>query len=189
VGDARTKASVISPMMNLFDNYASRLSSLEVLDKAYLNDVNIYAMKISTGKACYDNLVSIGTVQPSDPQVAEAYAFYADRQSKIDGTRSILIPELSKIAEAKKLVESTVTLINNSNSTQEIGAIYDDYVYKVDSNKYPTNQTEAARKGEYTKNTNDSKNDITNIDKYQATCTQLGAGNGGNFGGGGGLGM
>lgn len=185
VGDAATKASIVNPMMRQFDSYKAMLDNLESVDRNYLADVNAYASNLSNGRACLDSLVESGAVNPGNPQVVEAYAYYDDRQNRVDAVKNVILPEIRSITAARNLITSTIALINNSNSTQEIGKIFNEYSTKIDASGYPTTQTEGVRKGEHVKNKNDMERDEVNITKYQNMCTSLGGStdNGGGSGG------
>jgi hypothetical protein len=183
LGNTQAKSNITGPMQRMFDSNNDKFSSLDSLDRSYLGEINAYGSKIDAGRACYDNLIQTQVAVPTDPQVIEAYAFYDDRQKKIDAAKAIILPELAKIAEAKKLMADTIAAVNNSNSTTEISTIYTDYINKMDNGNYPTTKTEGIRKGQYSKDKSEAKSDQENIDKYNNTCIQKGGpSNTGSFG-------
>jgi hypothetical protein len=183
-GDPSTKKSVTNPMTKMLDSNDETLTKVQNVDQEYLGEVTKYANDIDAGRACYDALVDSGLKQVppvdlrNDPKVIEAYAFYDDRQSKIEAAREKINAELQKIDQGKILIDATKVKIANSNSTQEMSTIYDEFSNAYDDAKYPNMQTLGTRQGEINKGEAEIKDDKDNIDKYKNTCTQMG-GNGG----------
>lgn len=161
LGDPRTKASILSPLIKQLDSFATSLLSLKETDKTYLSDLVTYESAVEASRSCYDSLIDAGTLTPEDPKAIEAYEVFDNRQEKIDRVRATIVPELKKIDDAKKLVDDTRAKLDKASSTTEINEIYGDYTYALDINKYPDNQADAQRRGEYMKNKNDSKADIS----------------------------
>ncbi len=183
-GDASTKKSVTSPMIKMLESLDDTLTKVQDVDQEYLGKVTKYANDISAGRECYDALVDNRLKQiPSidlrnDPKVVEAYSFYDNRQGKIEAAQTKINAELAKIVAGKVQIDAATLKINNSNSTQEMSTIYDEFSAAYDNAKYPTLQTLGARKGEINKGEAEIKDDEETIDKYKNTCTQMGGGGG-----------
>jgi hypothetical protein len=186
-GETDTKKSILSPMMAQLNNFSEGLDTARTAIQAYLVDVNAYESRISSGRTCYDSLVGNNLTTPENPQVTAAYDFYNDRQAKIDAIKNPLLAELKKVSDAKKLIADTTAELNSSNSTQEISSIFNAYMTKVNGSDYPDTRTAAQREGERRKSKTEADAD-KDVDKFQATCDQLGGGNnGGGYSGPGGI--
>ncbi len=183
-GDEDTKTAITSPVFKMLENSQSTFDSLESVDTEYLAEVNTYATKIASGKSCYDSLIENKTVTPDNPQVVAAYSFYEDRQNRIDIVKSALTQELKKLANATQLITTTKTKLKETNSSEEINTLYNNYTKEVEKGEYPTIETLGKRKGEYSKTKADIKND-KDVDTYQTTCNQMGGNSNDNGGAGG----
>lgn len=191
VADPTRKREIQNPMKKQFAFSISTLNELEQLDQTYLAEVNDFQNYITSGKACYDKLVSDGILSNSSQQYTSASSFYSTRQNRVNNIKAIVSPELSKIAEARTFTDETQTKMAASDSTEEISALFDAYMEKSDSEGYPQPQDLSARKVDYNKNKKDSENDLStekhtgmNMTDYQNTCEQIRASSSGNNGGG-----
>lgn len=190
--DSETKTSILGPMLKQTEQYLESLGRIEAIDRDYLTAILAYESRITEGRSCYDSLVQTDPNKSSDPQVTAAYDFYNARQTKIDTVKGVLIPELRSIKDARTYVNTTVSQIKNSNSTQEISTIFNKYILALDSGKYPKIMTEATRKTDFMKDQNDikaedSKDGSHQTDNFLKTCQSLGGQSGGSDTSGGGI--
>ena len=166
--DPARKRELVSTMEKQFSYYVASLDKLEATDRAYLADLYAYEARIQPGKTCYDNLVQSNIVTTSNP----GFVFFAGRQNTINTTRNSLNQELSKISQARQLIAVTSSRLSASNSSTEIGTIFNDYSTTVDNQKLPDIQAQPTRNGEYTLNKSNISRD-TDVTNYQNACTQL----------------
>ena len=166
--DPTRKAELLVPMMKQIDYYSTTLTKLESTDQTYITDLSAYEGRVQSGKACFDGLVKSGITTTSHP----AFGFYASRQNTINGLKNPLLQEMSKIGQARQLIAATTNGMNSSNSSQEIGTIFNKYLTAVDNQQLPDIQAEPNRRGEYQINKSNMSRD-TDIATYQATCTQM----------------
>jgi hypothetical protein len=190
IADPTRKREIQNPMKKQFTFFISTLNELEQLDQTYLAEVNSFQSRITSGQVCYDGLVSDSLLSRSSQQYTDASAFYSTRQNRVNNIKAVISPELSKIAEARTFTDETQAKMAASNSTEEISALFDAYMEKVDSEGYPQSQDLSARKVDYNKNKKDSENDLSsaqhtgmNMLDYQNMCDQIRASAGGNNGG------
>jgi hypothetical protein len=180
VDDPSTKKSTLKPMLASLTAYLESLTSLEKTDTLYIQDLRAYEAKITTGRACYQDLITNKGIPSSNSQIVNAFAFYDKRQASINSVKNMLTEELQNISSASNLAQKTLTSLKASNSSTEISAIFNDYQDTVDMNGYPTPQTEPARRSEYTKNKFQTDHD-DEIGTYYQTCQTLGTSMFNNF--------
>jgi hypothetical protein len=160
--------------------YSEQLDKVEVVDKAYLAATNDYQGNVTSVRSCYDRLINDGLLAVGSSPATTAYTVLDDRQNKINTIKGILVPELQKVVAAKNLVVETNTKLAESNSSQEISAIFTAYTATVDDNNYPTAETEGARRAEMMRDKASAESDLkssreTNQNLYglQATCDSM----------------
>jgi hypothetical protein len=168
VNDPDRKRELINTMEKQLSYYSASLDKLEATDRMYLADLGSYESKIQSGKACFDGLVRDNLTTNDHP----AFAFYASRQNNITSTKNSLNQELSKINEARQLINTTSSRIHETNSSQEMGTTFNGYMAAVDNQNLPSIQAEPMRSGEYQVNKSNVSRD-TDVTTYQNTCAQL----------------
>ena len=150
--DPDTKAAITGPMMKMFNSSTKSLTTLKSLDEAYLNSIDAYDAKVTAIKSCYDALVLADPSLEGTAKVVRATNFYNNRKEQIVNTQNDIRPELKLVGEALEFIINTSNSIRNSNSTQEISTIFNDYQNQVETRKYPGVYSEAQRRGEYARN-------------------------------------
>ena len=185
IGDPIRKKEIQNPMQKQFTFYTNSLNELEGVDNAYLADLNAYQGIMTEGKSCYDSLVTDKIIESSNAQFTNASNYYSNRQTRINGIKSVIVPELSKIAEARTLITTTQNKMAASNSTEEISTIFNDYTVEIDNGGFPQSQMTGVREGEYLKNKGESqvKEEVDTYTNYKNTCDQIRASPNGGGGG------
>lgn len=164
--------TLTKPMLQNLNLALTKSNTLLSLDREFLQSLATYESRIKAGKACYDALVTDYPTMASDSRVTSAYTFYAGRQSKVDGYRSIINPEIAKILEAQNLMNQTKTKIQSMTSSQDIMNEYNNYSKAIDLGKYPTPQTEGERRTQYQQAKSDAEKDQELVN-YGTMCTTL----------------
>lgn len=166
--DPDRKRELRNTMEKQFSYYSASLDKLESTDRSYLYDISSYEGTIQSGKACFDGLVQIGLITTDH----YAFNFYASRQSSINVTRNSINQELNKIAQARQLVITTSSQLNASNSSSEIGTIFNNYLAAVDNQGLPNMQSQPTRNGEYLTNKSNINRD-TDVTELQKVCAKI----------------
>ncbi|MFA6608540.1 MAG: hypothetical protein WCT07_01365 [Candidatus Paceibacterota bacterium] len=165
ISDPAAKSSLVRTMQKEFTEYLKSLDSLDSTDTSYLADVASYETKLNSVKNCWDSLIN-------NPSYNDFISFYNQRMTKINELSTFLNLEKTNITAARTLINNTSIAISNSNSSQEISNIYNDYRNQLEQSNYPTLGTDLRRVGEYRKNKSDSSNDST-LKDYQNMCTSF----------------
>jgi hypothetical protein len=166
------RLSLIRGITKELSSYEKYLSNLTQVDNAYLGEIATYEDRVTTMKNCYDSLGTRGIVTVGDSRVTSAYDFYRDRIAKIDGTRSTIASDISKIPAANNLTTTTRAKISASYSSQEISGLYDTYKNTVDNEEYPTSQSQYTNRLDYDNASKGAKED-TGPEDYLTTCRQI----------------
>lgn len=170
--DPTNKTAIVTPILKLLKNTEGTLSELNSIDTQFLNDMLSYEARITTGRSCYNSLTTDFPELSGDGRVTTAYAFYEERQGRVDAIKNSINPEMLKIKDAFQFINGTKIKIANSNSTEEISTIYTNYSSTVDEKEYPGIIELAYRKGEYQKTKADANNDV-DMDKYLTACSTI----------------
>ncbi len=152
--DPREKSESLRPMNKQLKYYLATLNDLTALNTNYISDITSYEAKVSVLKEC-----------------AQASSFYNDRISRLKTTKASLTSEQVKIAAAKALISDTQSRLEETNSSQEQGSIFNSYLAAIEDNEYPTDQTKGYRQSEYIKNKFEVDND-TDLRNFTNTCSQ-----------------
>lgn len=151
--DPKEKADNLKPMDKQLDYYLKDLNSLADLDSKYLYEVKSYQGKVEALKDC-------------EP----ARAYYNERMGRITPVRATLEGEQAEIAAARELVAETKARLQETNSSQEQGTIFNSYLEAVEDNGYPDSTNRAEREVAYNEQKNDVAND-TELTTWQNNCT------------------
>lgn len=166
--DSARKNELVEPMERQFTYYTASLNDLETTDNNYMADLAVYEAKVDQALGCYNSLLSDNLVSESDSNLA----LLRSRKSQVTSTKNSLQAELAKITEARALLADTKNKIANSVSTQEINGYFDVYMSTIASRGLPQIQTVATRKGEYTRNKADTRDDKQVSNAYNQ-CLQI----------------
>lgn len=150
--DPLKKQENLKPMNKQLTYYMTTLNNLSTLDTKYMSELTSYESRVNQVKDC-----------------TPAAGFYQNRMGRITPVKNSLTAEQAKIVEAKALVNNTQTRIDASNSSQEQGAIFNEYLSKIEDNGYPNAQTEGIREAEYVKDKFDVEHD-TELNNWITTC-------------------
>lgn len=182
LNNPQAKDSLVKPMRTQFNAYLSTLDKLDPIDTAYLLDINAYESRINAVKTCIDNLQSSSTSYMSlqDSSLASDFsAFYASRKPTIDSKRNELLTEKGNISSSRDLVNTTMSLIDKANSSQEIYNIYTSYSDKTQTANFIALNADIQRAGDYRNTKYQSDNDTVLASLSSRCATASNQGNGG----------
>lgn len=139
------KAPLINPIVSLLNDALSGLDSFVALDQDYLAEINLYESQLASINSCYDKLVTDFNVA-KDPSLI---SFYNSKKATTDALLNQITTEINNVPVAKSLINSTLTAINNSNSTSQISDLFTNYQNQVASQHLPTGTLLATRQSDY----------------------------------------
>lgn len=148
-GNPETKESMIAPIRDMLENHLKSLRELRTVDGDITSSINSYEGKLNEVKACFAENA------PGDPQAA---AFFANRDERLGDLKAKVSDDMSKLEQAATYLSSTLTKIQESQSSKEITDIF--YAYQRETRSMPNSSTLAERKGDLTRNQSDSKIDM-----------------------------
>ena len=154
VDDPRGKSEGLKPMNKQLTYYLKSLNELTTFNTNYLSDMNSYEAKVQAISNC-----------------TQASSFYNERIARINTIKASITGEQAKIDAAKALISDTKTRLEETNSSQEQGTIFNAYMEAVEDNGYPDSQTVGERRSEYQKNKFEVDND-TDLSNFTTTCNQ-----------------
>lgn len=141
------KSTLTSPILKQLNSHSSSLTGLATTDSNYLAALDAYLGQLESVKACYDSLSTSTSSQ--DPRTAAYMSFYGNKKSALDSTRSTIAMEQSLIGNTRDLINTTISKLTSSNSSQDISNIFNDYQNQVDAQNLPTQISGPQRVGDY----------------------------------------
>ncbi|MBP6948455.1 MAG: hypothetical protein KBC41_01200 [Candidatus Pacebacteria bacterium] len=149
LNNTEKKEQITAPILKQLNFILTVLTDLEKIDNDFLSSMISYENRIQDGRTCFNTLVIDYPLLANTTDVVNAYAFYTERQGRVDTVRTEATNEKIKIGEARSLVTETQLKIASTNSSQELTNIYKEYSNAYEDGGYPTNQILARRKGDY----------------------------------------
>jgi len=162
--NSQGKDTISSAPKDLLQQHLKMLNELKSSNSNYLSTIDSYNSQLGSVKACYDGLLS-KPIQVTDefghtstgmsagflatePRMAAAQNFY-NRKTVANNQKSLEIAaELKKIDITSNLITSTISSINNSNSTDEITSLFKNYQDTVKNQDLPDLTSGAPRMGD-----------------------------------------
>ncbi|MCX6756543.1 MAG: hypothetical protein NTW35_00070 [Candidatus Nomurabacteria bacterium] len=162
--NSQGKNVVANAPKDLLQQHLKMLNELRTYDNNYLSTIDSYNSQLATMKSCYNNLLS-KPIQVTDefghtstgmsagfpatePRMAAANSFYNNKKNSNDENALITKAELNKIAFTSKLITNTISIIDNSNSTDEITDTFKEYQDTVKNQDLPDITSGASKMGE-----------------------------------------
>jgi len=172
----QSKISVSDFPKDLLKRHLKALDDLKISNNKYIATINSYNTELEKIKSCYDNLVAkYDEFTSADPRFVAAQGFYNQKKNANTEELNKVTAQLKKIDLTATLVKNTITSIDNSNSTDEITAIFKNYQDKVRDNDLPSLTSGIAEVGKQLELAGDLQistiegGEIFNMD---ATCTK-----------------
>lgn len=160
----QSKKTITDSIKDLLKYHQKVLDDLRKSDNDYLSTITSYNSQLDSMKACYDSILSksveyvdefgIKTTGMSsgfpatESRMAAANSFYNQKKNINDTKASTIRTELKKIDLTSTLVINTSSIVDNSNSTDEIAAIFKDYQDTVNNQDLPDMNSGASKIGE-----------------------------------------
>ncbi|HCC05815.1 TPA: hypothetical protein DEP94_00400 [Candidatus Nomurabacteria bacterium] len=135
----QSKTVVSDAPKDFLKQHQKALDDLKKSNNNYIATINSYNTELEKIKSCYDNLVAkYDEFTSADPRFVAAQSFYNEKKNTNTAEANKITTELKKIDLTSTLVKNTITSIDNSNSTDEISAIFKNYQDKVRDNDLPS---------------------------------------------------
>jgi len=131
--DPATKAAIASAPQALLQQDQKTLTDIIDADKQYLNTTNLYNNELDKMKTCYDNLLTSypDDLTPGDSRISKAVNFYNQHKNTNNAAITRINLEIKTAGTTVTLVSGVISVINNSNSADEIASVYQNYQNQV----------------------------------------------------------
>ncbi len=139
VNNQQKKTSLSDSPKEFLKQHLSMLADMKKSDNDFLSTIASYNSQLGSVKSCYDNLLTTypEEVQPNDSRIVAANSFYNNKKSNNDTAGANIALELKKIDITDKLINDTISAIDNSNSSDEISALFKNYQDQIKNQELP----------------------------------------------------
>lgn len=143
----QAKATITETPAKHLGTHLNVLSTLSSTDQSFLTAISGYQGQINSMKSCF---INVGTEfeATSSPRITAAVNYANSLTNNNNTLKAKIDNELSLIATTRTLISETQTKINNSESTQEILDIFNDYLNTVTSKGLPSMTSGGTRDAE-----------------------------------------
>lgn len=133
------KESIASAPRELLKQHQKMLEDMRKADNDFLSTINAYNSQLETVKSCYDGLLTTfpDKISASDSRIVNATSFYNQKKSNNTATFNKVTAELSKINKTSILITNTISIIDNSNSSDEISDTFKHYQDQIKNQDLP----------------------------------------------------
>ncbi len=141
------KEALIETPVKHLDTHLNALSTLVTADQRYISQIVYYQGLINNMKNCFIN-AGIQYEATTSPRIASAVNYANSITLTNSKLQTTIETELSLIDTTKALIVDTKTRMAASQSSEEISAIFKEYLTKVEDMKLPTLISSATREGD-----------------------------------------
>jgi hypothetical protein len=176
VNNPEGKKALTDPTLLRIDTYLTYLDKLAQQDSNLLAEVAIAETAAASIQGCYERLMEDFNIDRQYPGIDEAFSYRTNRVEALASFRTMVGNDTAAIASARTFIAETKTKINASNSSDEIGALYDAFEAKIANGTFPTDSAHFQREAEY--QTLRGENQIEELEggtsfRLRGQCTQI----------------
>lgn len=170
-GQPEAKQAVTTSINKYILLHEDTITSLDDVNNKYDALGKSYGEEVRQIKLCFDDLIRSNTISSNDQRAVNAFTYYDNRMSLINPIIERTAKDAAKVRDAKELFSTTKAKLNTTNSSEEIGAIFNTYSSTYESRGYPSPEYVTSVTDSYSTDSEKARDD-TEKNTHISNCNQ-----------------